>query len=484
MFLTSALGDLRYSNTLVSVFFAFVLLVSTNPPSGAGGSAPCEDTLYFSRSPLNVVLGQYELASDHAVVRDQNEIVDEKSVEERFENDSAARETAQRLTWLINLDLFLNAHFGGFSVAALHEGIKYKDEYDCSSDAILRKIMRRYRPATGKSIVFLTGQIYQEKDTILFRSQLRPGRVADGRFNERDDLVFRMARPGSAALTLAAPVLNGEVVFSPRLVSAANMKQIEQSFVKSSFTYPQKGGGKPEQIRQEQPDDYDSRGPLVFSVEQIETDGWMRIGIRGTNSTRWIKSDAETSILLRQTFPELFFLQGVSAYLIARSGTLPPASISNLRRSVKNSFSSYLDLSKGKDSGGQRSAALIIRGAASVAIGEATAAGWNEARAEFLEAISIDPENSTARNLAVIAELALCCANGNVPAKEVVDRITEQFQAILTRRPSDQYALKNLQLFFDYLDSSNLTPDRSYARDRDQVKMVRRTLGYCKGSAC
>ncbi len=435
----------------------------------AGGTVDCSTAIYFNRSRLNVMLGQYEFAGNTPPdFQVPDEDWDVEAIGDDFQKRmSRLTTTAQQLIWLLQLDLFINSGFRGFSVASLYaEG---SENGGCSAEEILDTLVRRYHPSSQNKLALLTGRIYQEGNITLLQSDLRAFQFANG-ISRRLDALTLPINLSSRRLLFSAPFWNDKLVFPARPLSTIDISSIFEQFSRSILIYPTKGGGKPKLIQRPIAD---SRKRLVFSLEQIDPDGWMKIKIHGSESSGWVKSDFRTHETLRKLLPEADVLSGLVGLLLSRSdGKASPS----MAEPIDKFFRSYLDNAESTDPSSRRAAVEIIRGSSWILNMGATRAAWIAGRQYFMDAANVDPGNITALNLIALADISLCCSDRE-PSDAETQEVLQSLQGILARQPNDRNALENLQLFYEFL--AEKTPSREAQANLDNIKVVRQTLGYC-----
>ncbi len=167
--------------------------------------------------------------------------------------------------------------------------------------------------------------------------------------------------------------------------------------------------------------------------------------------------------------PELEFLNGVVGYLraIQTADEVPDREkldLASIVESTGNVFSRYADATESKSSFAVRAAAQRLWGVMLARLAEkhgATGeselevADWKQAREHFAEAVSHAPENTAARNLHALSQLALCCkVSGGLDVNEAIGGLRD----VLSLRPNDMEALNNLKAAYAYLAHDQAAP--------------------------
>lgn len=100
------------------VSLVVILSAGSPTPAIAGAYVGCGEPFIFEGSPVNVIVVQYRF---------------DKGKEYDAEFSKMILNTAMRLTWLIKLDLFLNANYGGLGIVS-HLEDHYPER--CDADKI------------------------------------------------------------------------------------------------------------------------------------------------------------------------------------------------------------------------------------------------------------------------------------------------------------------------------------------------------------
>jgi hypothetical protein len=469
-----------------SVVLLIIVLAPTGVISTAGGRVGC-DQPHFPNSILNIILGEYEPAapppdkhggiqSEHgSIQRDTNHILSvhpaRLSADQGWSGATKPartppfiRHSAQRLAWLAEFDILLRSLHDGISViAAFSDG----SPGACRSDELLEALKGSSRPPP--SVLTMTGRIYQEADDLLFQTKVRSAQYRDGTFRDSDKVTTYIKHQNGREFVFSAPVFEGEIVFPARFLTYRDLAQIERHYDQAARVYARKGGRRSRTIR------LDSDEGFAYRIRRIDPDGWIEIVHRDGGQTVWMKTNIEVGNNLHRTFPELDFLQGLSAYMIVRSG----AGATSIGHAAAVAFKAYL-ASAVNDPTATRSLALQIAGGAIVFSERGAKEGWRKAQKHFRRAMEVDNSNPDAINLLSVSELALCCSGDNGPSEESAVNIIGQLQDVIALRPNDPSALRNLQLFYDYL--SQFSDDAFILRmnpreARDRVRKARAAIG-------
>jgi hypothetical protein len=247
-----------------------------------------------------------------------------------------------------------------------------------------------------------------------------------------------------------------DLVFPPQRVTKSDLNRINTRFREASQARDDSHTSVSDKLN------LDPSTAIAIAVKEFDPAGWIKIQAFDTYSFRpedtatgnlgWIRREPETTQFFHQRMPELEYLNGVIGYFRARQTAegLPHGTELRLKETVDSTasvFSHYTELGENTDDVVQ-SAAQRMRGVMLALLAEKhMGVGWQQAHDQFAEAVRTAPENTAARNLLALSEVALW-SQGDADVNQAIRALTR----VLLLRPNDLEALTNLKSVYSFLE--------------------------------
>jgi len=437
-------------------FIVLSIMLLAGSPTGAmaGAMVGCGEPFAFNGAPVNVIVVQYHF--------------DEGKEYDAGFSDMILN-TAMRLTWLIKLDLFLNAQYGGLGIVS---HIEDRRPELCDAEEIERKLYQGLvTPQQG--VVIVSGRIYQKDDDIFFQTYAKRVRLSKESppFPEIDTVKIAVEDRRGNTIKLASSIPGETITFPPRRMRLADLKKIEDVFAEAAKVY-----SKPEAGKVEYTIELDPRRPTAFSVTSIRADGWIEIHSFFDDRGGWVRLKPKDANNVHHYLPEIDLINGLVGYLRLRQsfegGRFEANPLPMLER-MNRSFNRYVE--RGPAVAGAQPAAVASSLSGTAFLLKGGKLATQMALAEFEKAIENQPYNADLLNLKAIAE-----ANLGFRYEEpttAVQAVRTNLLDALSLKPNNTYTIGNLEALYAYLTGQpqliSAMPDNPTV---DQLQSSRRRL--------
>jgi hypothetical protein len=425
-------------------------------------AVPCARPSVFSAAAVNVVVMPY-------------------SVPPALRTSSAV---GAQLAGLVQLETVLSiAKYGSIGVTQL-----VGDAGDeCTPEIVLDKLLGKQGGARetmrpGNGLILIWGRIFESGADLYLQSFvqfLRPGTTETVDVSVRDR-------------TLKGTLSTQAFACAPRKIAIKDLEDIQRQFRSARLLYAQpNSSSRSVQI----PDRGES---LAFWVTDLRGD-WVQLEPmdRGTNrkfERGWLQvrpTDAQWS--LRAKMPELYFVEGVAGYLMARVRSDSQTIVGAALQGAESAITRYIEswganavLGNDATTNGTPLAVAVprqLRGFVALLRGRGTDGGMAEARTHFERAAALASHSSDARNLVTITQVAQTFRQpvDAPPPRRFVDEV----RALLGSDPSNATVLANLRIIYDLVLTSVPDAPASWtlsAAERDQLSRQRESLKRLKSS--
>jgi hypothetical protein len=414
---------------------------------------PCDAPSVFSDAALNVVVLPY---SQPATLR------------------NADARAGRQLASLVELEAMLSVvKFGSVGLVQL------VGDQRCTPEAVLDKLLGRVKGAReqlkpGNALVLVWGRIFESGGALYLQSYLR--------FLRRGTLEgFSLSLEGRP---LIGRLTSQALGCPPRKVTLDDIAAISQQFASATLlrTSPEMGAAFVPI-----PDD---GGPYSFRITEVRGD-WVQLEPMADERRLprgWVRARSDDPQWpLRRRMPEMGLVEGIGGYLAARVATkASPATFDAADAALAQYLERWKDgaLLSADDAAGSGMALAVaipaqLRGFIALMRGTLSTSALAAAGAHFERAAGVAPFSSDARNLAVVARLALAFrqpASGQ-PASRFVDDLI----AAASAQPDNPVVLANLGTVYDLvlapkagspLLSATGAQREDYQRQRDALRRV------------
>jgi hypothetical protein len=410
--------------------YALIFFALPAPARAIEIAVPCARPSVFSGAAVNVVVLPY-------------------SVPPTVRSSSAG----EQLGALVQLETVLSiAKYGSIGVTQLVGDAQ--DE--CTPEVVLDKLLGKQGGARetmrpGSGLILIWGRIFESGADLYLQSFvqfLRPGTT------ETVDVAVRDR-------TLKGALSTQAFACAPRKIAIKDLEDIQRQFRSARLLHTQPNSSS---RAVEIPDRGES---LAFWVTDLRGD-WVQLEPmdRGTNrkfERGWLQvrpTDAQWS--LRAKMPELYFVEGIAGYLMARVRANSPTIVDAALQGAESAITRYIEawganavLGTDATTNGTPLAVAVprqLRGFVTLLRGRGADAGLAEARIHFERAAALASHSSDARNLVAITQVAQTFrqpANAQSPR-----RFVDEVRALLGSDPSNATVLGNLGVIYDLV----LTP--------------------------
>ena len=419
-------------------------------------AVPCATPSVFSGAAVNVVVLPYSMP---ASLRGSGAV-------------------GAQLGALVQLETVLSiAKFGSIGVTQLVGDARA----ECTPEIVLDKLLGRQSGARetmrqGSGLILIWGRIFESGPDLYLQSFirfLRPGTPEAVEVAVRDR-------------TLKGTLSTQAFACAPRKIAIRDIEDVQRQFRTARLLHAQPIASSPAVRIPE------TSGPLAFWVTDLRGD-WVQIEPmdRGSNKKferGWLQvRAADTQWSLRAKMPELYFVEGVAGYLMARvrsnSQTIADASL----RGADAAIARYTDawgenavLGADAVAGGTPLAVAVprqVRGFVALLRGRASDTAFTEARAHFERAAALAPHSSDARNLVTITQVAQ--AYRSPAADRPPRRFIDEVRGLLGTDPNNATLLANLGTLYDLVLASMPDAPPSWGltpADREQFTKQRESL--------
>jgi hypothetical protein len=442
--------------------YALTLLVLPAHAWAIEIAVPCATPSVFSRAAVNVVVLPYSLP---ASLRGSDEL-------------------GAQLGALVQLETVLSiAKYGSIGVTQLVGDARA----ECTPEIVLDKLLGRQSGARetmrqGSGLILVWGRIFESGPDLYlqtFVQFLRPGTT------ESVDVAVRDR-------TLKGTLSTQAFACAPRKIAIKDLQDIQRQFRSARLLYAQPSSSSRSVKIPE------TKGPLAFWVTDLRGD-WVQLEPMDRRSDQkfergWLQvraTDAQWS--LRAKMPELYFVEGVTGYLMARVRSDSQAIFDPALQGAETAIARYTDawgvnavLGNDATTNGTPLAVAVprqVRGFVSLLRSRGSDAGIAEARTHFERAAALASHSSDARNLVTITQVAQTYRQ---PATaQPPRRFVDEARALLGSDPSNATVLGNLGVIYDLVLTSTPNAPASWeltAAERDQLTKQRESLKGIKRS--
>jgi hypothetical protein len=419
-------------------------------------AVPCARPSVFSGAAVNVVVLPY-------------------SVPPSVRSSSAVGE---QLGALVQLETVLSiAKYGSIGVTQLVGDAQ--DE--CTPEIVLDKLLGRQGGARetmrpGSGLILIWGRIFESGADLYLQSFvqfLRPGTTETVDVSVRD----RMLKGTLSTQAFAC---------APRKIAIRDLEDIQRQFRSARLLYTQPNSSS---RSVEIPDRGES---LAFWVTDLRGD-WVQLEPMDRGSNRkfergWLQvrsTDAQWS--LRAKMPELYFVEGVAGYLMARVRSNSQAIVDASLQGAESAIGRYIEgwganavLGNDATTNGTPLAVAVprqLRGFVALLRARGADAGLAEARTHFERAAALASHSSDARNLVAITQIAQTFrqpADAQSPR-----RFVDEVRTLLGSDPGNATVLGNLGVIYDLVLTPAPGAPASWqlsSTDREQLSKQRDSL--------
>ena len=398
------------------------------PGARAGMQAECEQPSAFA-GPVQVFVVQYGFEPDPA----------DWTINDRL------RESARRLSYLIQRDVLANDSFGSLAVILLHEN----EPGACRAAEVQERLLGSGSLRPGQAMALIWGRIFLEEDDLYVQSYLRFLRIDshEPRYVE-ERFAINLAEP---AHRLEGGLPTQSIAVAPRRLRVGDLDRIDAAWQAASRLH--------EAPRDEAP----SRPlpppevPLAYYVHEMTPDGWLGVELQ-SGGRGWLKADPEVRRALRGLMPEMDYAEGVIGYLSYRQAAdghgFPTAPAPWMLRRIEERFASFArsDSDPGSD---PRILALTLVGALRTFV---SPDGVTDGPELLRDALQERPGDGALRNLVAMAHLAECCAPGSEAPGPSLGQAPQMLLAGLAVDPNNTDLLSNLQATYAWLAEDTEEP--------------------------
>jgi hypothetical protein len=437
-----------------------IILVALPARAWAGAiEVRCEAPFVFSGAAVNVVVLPYSLPASFG---------------------GKTSKAGEQLGGLVQLETILAiAKFGSIGVVQLVGDTTR----DCTPEIVLNKLtgkqsgaVERMKPGAG--LILIWGRIFQSGTDLFLQSYirfLRPGA------NETIDLTVR-------GRTLTSPLSTQAFACAPRKIAIRDIDDIQRQFSSARLLYAEPNTTAAAMKLPE------GLGPIMYWITDVRGD-WVRVQPRhreGEGGPRlppgWMQArSADAQWSLRRQMPELYFVEGVTGYLMARVRSSAPAVVESALQNADAALGRYLDawganavLGTDAADGGTPLAVAVprqLRGFVALLRGRGSDAAVSEASPQFERAAMLAPHSANARNLVTMMRVAQ--AYRQPSADQSPRRFIDEVRGMLGIDPENVALLTNLDAIYDLVLTAAPGAPPSWtlsATDREQLIKQRQSL--------
>ena len=331
------------------------------------------------------------------------------------------------------------------------------DVTQCNYEKVAARILPRLKK--GQAAIFLSGRLFEQGDSIRLQSTV--SFLVSG---TPDTLAWNVA--GDAAGKTSATIPPDPVLFAPRTIPLSFLQMLESSQKQARRMH---SAPSADSSYFDLPGDPEAR----FGFEVVETrDDWMHLRMFQGGGDGWVPAHAlATAGDLKNTFPELYFIDGLIGYHELVPSTAAAGNARLLEASLA-SFDEYIRQAAGRAESDARALAAILKGNAVLR----AKSGWSteqlqQAQRYYQEAQRLAPTSTLANNFSLACNAALCarnaCADGS-------DQLHAQFMNAIARDPTSPELVNNLKVFYGAVQSGRLKVSVSPEVVSEQRALVER----------
>jgi hypothetical protein len=436
------------------IAMAMMLLAGSSIHAIAGAYVGCGEPFVFQGSPVNVIVVQYRF---------------DEGKEYDAEFSKMVLNTAVRLTWLIKLDLFLNANYGGLGIVS-HLEDRHPER--CNADEIENTLYRGLvTPQQG--LVIVSGRIYQKGEDIFFQTYAKRVRLSKEypTYPENDTVKINVPDRRGETLELTAAIPGETIIFPPRRLRVADLMKVEMIFNEAAKVHT-----RPDDEQVAYTIELNPRNPAAFAVTNIRSDGWIEIKSFFDDREGWVRLKPEDAAIVHGFLPELDLIDGLVGYLRLRQAFVGGRFEANplpMINPMNQSFLRYAE--RGPTVAGTQpvAVALSLSGTAFLLRGGKSAAQM--ALDQYKKAIEKQPYNADLLNLKAIAEANLGFRYGDPTS--AVQVVRSDLLDAISLKPNNTLTIGNLDVLYSYLTNKPqilaAMPDKPTP---DQLQSSRRRL--------
>jgi hypothetical protein len=404
-----AAGRLRDSHYLAMWAVPILILIFLVPivASAGGGSRHLE---VFSSASVNVFVMPFEVPPE-------------------LGEDIQAN--APKLQRLVQMEVLLSL-LGTGGIGVMRYLGDEKDE-KVAIDAILGNRSGAVTTVReGNGLVFVWGRFYQEDDSIFVQTYVRFVRRGVD-----ESISTRLTGIPGGEVTGTLP--NQTVTFAPRLLSVDDLNAIDDEITHGNLLRVaprQRAAG----VKLEM-------APLQLEKFSIvaRKGKWLNVLMYPSGRDGWIKSSYQLGgQSLRETMPELFYIEALVCYLQCRIANEEGRGVAgDTPQRVADSFESYMDASgEGRNQDAAATSASLL--------GILAHDGWlpgeedeSVAIARFEDAVSLKPYAVDLRNLLAVAQLEQAREDGDL--ERATEQVAVDLVAAVAVEPANPDLLSNLE---------------------------------------
>lgn len=437
---------------------AFVLLVL---PARAW-ALPCGTPSVFSNAAVNVVVLPFSLPPSLR----------------------GSAEAGAQLTAMVQLETLLAiAKYGSIAVTQLVGDASN----ECAPDIVLDKLLGRQSGARetmrqGSGLILIWGRIFESGSDLYLQSFVQFLRAGTA---ESVDVAVRDR-------TLKGTLSTQAFACAPRKIALKDLQDIQRRFRSARLLH-----GEPTS-RSRSVEIPATKAPLAFWVTDLRGD-WVQVEPMDRGSDQkfergWLQVRPDAQWSLRAKMPELYFVEGVAGYLMARVRSNSPAIVDAALLGADAAIARYTDawgvnavLGNDATTNGTPLAVAVprqLRGFIALLRSRGSDSGLVEARAQFERAAALAAHSSDARNLLTITQVAQTFRQP-ATATHTPRRFVDDVRALLGSDPSNATVLANLAMIYDLVLTNVPGAPASWtltAAERDQLTRQRESLRTLKSS--
>jgi hypothetical protein len=394
-------------------------------------------------------------------------------------------EAGAQLAALVQLETVLAiAKYGSIAVTQLVGD----PSNECAPEVVLDKLLGRQSGARetmrqGSGLILIWGRIFESGADLYLQSFVQFLRAGTA---ESVDVAVRDR-------TLKGTLSTQAFACAPRKIALKDFQDIQRQF-RSARPLNAEPGSRSRSV-----EILATKGPLAFWVTDLRGD-WVQLEPVDRGSDQkfergWLQTrSADAPWSLRAKMPELYFVEGVAGYLMARVRSDSQAIVDAALLGADAAIARYTDawgvnavLGNDATTNGTPLAVAVprqLRGFIALLRSRGSDLGLVEARAQFERAAALAAHSSDARNLSTITQVAQTFRQP-ASATHTPRRFVDDVRAVLGSDPSNATVLANLAAIYDLVLTNVPGAPASWtlsAAERDQLTRQRESLRTLKSS--